>query len=107
MRYGAASPIARCETPAANACCFRSARKRSKFAPLWQLAARGTGAARAGAGKPGAVTCAQAAFPSIARLTVTSRGLENIRMGYRSEANFDVLSTTISKTRQRLTNPER
>jgi hypothetical protein len=62
---------------------------------LWQLAARGTGAARAGAGNPGAVACAQAAFASIARLTVTSRGLENIRMGYRSEANFDVLSTTI------------
>src|SRR5512139_1309830 len=33
--------MARCDTPAATACCFSSVRKRSKFAPPWHEAARG------------------------------------------------------------------
>ena len=53
---GDASANARCDTPAATACCLRSARKRSNDMPLWQAAPpRGAAAATgAAAGLAGA-----------------------------------------------------
>src|SRR5580698_3627380 len=59
---GEASEIARCDTPAATAFCFRSARKRSNVMPPWHAApprnigaAAGFGAALAGRGAAGRV----------------------------------------------------
>jgi hypothetical protein len=49
---------ARCDTPAATACCFKSLRKRSNDRPLWHDPARCAGAAArlgdAAAGRAGA-----------------------------------------------------